>query len=68
MADESCAVELAQRVAVLIGMIMEDEVERAVSALPSGYPQMIERLEALRQAGADIALLAAAAEVALKRS
>lgn len=65
--SEPFAEELAQRLSVLIGMIMEDEVDGAVSTASGGLAQLSEKLERLGQAGADIAALAAAAEVVIRR-
>jgi hypothetical protein len=52
---------------VTIGMIMEDEVTEAVITLPSDQAQRAARFEALARAGTDIATLAAAAAVLLRR-
>jgi hypothetical protein len=51
---------------VLIG-IMEDEVDGAVTALPSGDTEALARIAALKCAGEVIAKIAAAAEVVLRR-
>lgn len=67
MTPEPVADELAQRLSVLIGMIMEDEVDQAVTATPGEPAQLQVRLAALARAGEDIAKLAAAAEVVLRR-
>jgi hypothetical protein len=52
---------------VAIGAIMEDEEVAAVSALPPGADERRARFVALGLAGRDIAALAAAAEVLLRR-
>lgn len=52
---------------VLIGMIMEDEVDRAVMMTPAAPPQFAKRIKRLREAGLDIAALASAADVVLRR-
>lgn len=61
MTDESVAL-----LSVAIGMIMEDEVDAAVSALPADSAQRHARFTALGQVGRDIVTLAAAAEVLLR--
>ncbi len=66
MADEPFAEELAQRLALLIGMIMEDEVDGALTA-SLGRSYGSGRIAALHTAGEDIRRLAAAAEVVLRR-
>lgn len=67
MPSEPAAEELAQRLSVLIGMIMEDEVEKAVSTASGGAAELADRLSALRQTGEDISMLAAAGEVVVRR-
>lgn len=52
---------------VAIGAIMEDEEVAAVSTLPPGADKRRARIAALGLAGRDIAALAAAAEVLLRR-
>lgn len=61
------ASELAQRLSLFIGMIMEDEVDGAVTMTPAAPPQLASRIERLREAGLDIAALASAADVVLRR-
>jgi hypothetical protein len=58
-ADE--AAELAQRLSVLIGMIMEDEVDGAIAT-----PVQLQ-INRLQRSGVDIMKVAAAAEVVLRR-
>lgn len=67
MTREPLADELAQRLSVLIGMIMEDEVDKAIVVSAAGAAQLMARMAALGRAGDDIMKLAAAAEVALRR-
>ena len=67
MADEPFAEDLAQRLSLLIGMIMEDEVDTAVSSLGGGPVEVSRRIAALHMAGEDIIKLAAAAEVVMRR-
>ncbi len=67
MSGEPFAGEVAQRLAVLIGMIMEDEVERAISTSSGGLSELGQHLEGLQNAAADIGKLAAAAEVVIRR-
>lgn len=59
--------ELLAGLSVMIGTIMEDEVTGAVSRVPSGKDERVQRFGALEQAGADIAMLAAAAAVIVRR-
>ena len=67
MPGEPVADELAQRLSVLIDMIMEDEVDESVTT-PSGRSgQLLGAHRRIGRAGQDIAKLAAAAEVALRR-
>lgn len=67
MTSEPVAEELAQRLSLLIGMIMEDEVDASLSAATGGAKQLLARLALLRRAGEDIETLAAAAEVTIRR-
>lgn len=67
MTREPLANELAQRLSVLIGMIMEDEVDEAITVSAAGAAPLMVRIGELRSAGDDIVKLAAAAEVALRR-
>lgn len=53
---------------VLIGMIMEDEVGSAVTALPADRDRQAVRLADLGRVGRDIGALAEAAQVLLRRS
>lgn len=52
---------------VRIGMIMEDHAAEAVMALPRSRPERLTRFERLRRAGSDIAAMALAAEVLMRR-
>lgn len=52
---------------VAVGEIMEAIVGDAVSALPSGHDDRLERFVALGQIGQDIQALAAAAQVLVRR-
>lgn len=65
--EEEEARKLAQHLSVLIGMIMEDEVDGALSATPGGPELLLARLAKLRRAGGDIELLAAAGEALMRR-
>lgn len=67
MTHEPLADGLAQRLSVLIGMIMEDEVDEAITVRGGETAQLLVRMGALRSAGEDIMKLAAAAEVVLRR-
>jgi hypothetical protein len=53
---------------VVIGMIMEDHADEAVSMLPPDEAEREQRFERLRSAGADIVCLAGAAQVLLRRT
>ncbi len=65
--EQDEARELARRLAVLIGMIMEDVVDGAIFAAPADQTQLSGQLEALGQAGNDICKLVAAADVVIRR-
>lgn len=60
--------DLVQRLCVQAGMIMEDASASAVSTLPSDSKLRRRRIQLLKAAGADIALLLGAAEVLERRS
>ena len=53
---------------VLIGTIMEDHAEEGISKLPHDARQRKCRFEMLHEADCDIALLASAAQVLLRRN
>lgn len=67
MAEQDRTDETLALLSVAIGSIMEDEVDAAVTALPTGIDDIEARFSALCAAGRDIASLAAAAEVLLRR-
>jgi hypothetical protein len=67
LSDEPLAVELAQRVSTLIGMIMEDEVDGALTTSSGSAGQLPILIDRLGRAGEDITRLAAAAEVIMRR-
>lgn len=60
--------DLIQHLCVEAGRIMEDESPELALNLPASQSAIATRLEAMSQAGSDIAALAAAAEVLLRRS
>jgi hypothetical protein len=62
MPGEAVAQELAQRLSLLIGMIMEDEVDRAITISPGAHQQELSLGAAVLRMGQDIMALAAAAE------
>lgn len=61
---ETAALEIPS---VRIGMILEDHAAEAVMALPRSRPERLTRFERLRRAGSDIAAMALAAEVLMRR-
>jgi len=63
MFDEALAL-----ISVVIGTIMEDEVDNAVTALPIEFAERVKLFSAFEQAGGDISVLAAAASVLLRRA
>lgn len=67
MSDVETTDEALAMLSVIIGTIMEDEVDSAVSGLPADAAARQARFTALGAAGRDIAALAAAAEVLLRR-
>lgn len=67
MSDKDTTDEALALLSVIIGTIMEDEVDSAVSSLPAAADARQARFAALGAAGRDIAALAAAAEVLLRR-
>ncbi len=68
MLDPDLAERMLPLLSLSIGMIMEDEVDGALTLLPAAAEARSERFQALAQAGRDIAALAEAADVLLRRS
>ena len=58
---------MIQQLCVVAGMLMEDVSSDAISSPSSGPRQRRKKLAELRQAGADISALVAAAEVLDRR-
>lgn len=68
MSERELIDETLSRLSVLIGTIMEDEVDSSVTALPAEVEQQAARFARLGRAGRDISAIAEAAQVLLRRS
>lgn len=68
MSERELVDETLSRLSVLIGTIMEDDVDCAVTALPADAERRTARFARLNRAGRDITALAEAAHVLLRRS
>lgn len=67
MVTRELADEVLALLSLAIGSIMEDEVDAAVTLLPHDRSERSARFDALGAAGLDIAALAKAADVLLRR-
>lgn len=67
MSDTDTTDEALALLSVIIGTIMEDEVDSAVSSLPAAADARQARFAGLAAAGRDIAALAAAGELLIRR-
>jgi hypothetical protein len=68
MSEADVHSQAAQMISVVIGMIMEDHAEAAVSTLPTDREKRHQHFERLGQAGRDIVALATAADVLMRLS
>jgi hypothetical protein len=65
--DSEIAEPASALISVAIGTLMEDHADAAVSLLPTEPDDRIKHFERLQSVGRDIAILAGAAEVLLRR-
>jgi len=68
MVDREIGDKVLPLLSISIGIIMEEELDAAVSALPVDRDAQRARFADLQRAGQDIAALAQAAEVIIRRS
>lgn len=67
MADEVLIARGLEALEGLIGLLLEEALDEAISRPPDRQAERLQRLIDLEQAGADVVLLAASAAAVLRR-